>query len=200
MPISKCVFSHTYCFKCTSSFFVCNHSDSNLPPGLVLITIWNVFFLDSILNIDLLSAAIFFFKSKFVVLYLWFDFFAQSLLLFNFWPIHNGCCVSESGWSWALGLRARQQRNERRRLTKSLSQAPATMQKRVGDYLPQWKEEQTLVDSSKACVCDLGWQRIIWNTVYLELQVLHIWRTQTAAAPWAFPFFDPNPLAECIVH
>lgn len=148
--------------------------------GLVLKTIWNLFS-GSATNIDLLSAA--FFSSKFVVLYLWFAFFAQSLLLFNFWPIHNGCCVSETGWSWTLGLRAQQRRNERRRLTKSLRRAPATMQKRDGDYLPQWKEEQILADSSKACVCDPGWQRIIWSTIYLELQVPYIWRAQTAAAP-----------------
>lgn len=142
------MFIHTpYCFTPTRSLLVHTHRDRNHHPGLVLITIWNLFS-DSAPNIDLLSAA--FFSSKFVVLYLWFAFFAQSLLLFNFWPIHNGCCVSESGWSWALGLRAQQQRNERRRLTKSLSQAPATMQKRDRDYLPQWKEEQILVDSSKS--------------------------------------------------
>lgn len=151
---------------------MCNHRDRTRLTGLVLQKKkkknW-ILFSGSAENIDLLSAA--FFSSKFVVLYLWLAFFAQSLLLFNFWPIHNGCCVSESGWSWALGLRAQQQRKERRRLTKSLSQDPATMQKRDGDYLPQWKEEQILVDGSKACVCDPGWRGIIWNTVYLELQV-----------------------------
>lgn len=78
-------------------------------------------------------------------------------------------------------------RSERRRLTKSLSQAPATMQKRERDYLPQWKQEQIWVDSSEACVCDPGWQSIIWNTVYLELQVLFIQTAQTAAASRALP-------------
>lgn len=31
-------------------------------------------------------------------------FFAPSLLFVNFCPMHNGCGVSESGWSWDLGL------------------------------------------------------------------------------------------------
>lgn len=91
-------------------------------------------------------------------------FFAPSLLLFNFWPIHNGCCVSESGWSWALGLRAQQRGTgdgERERQTDQESEPSSGNYAKERDYLSQWKEEQILVDSSKACVCDPVWQGII---------------------------------------
>lgn len=63
--------------------------------------------------------------------------FAPSLLFFNFWPIHNGCCVSQGGVGF-WGLRALQRDRVREgkgdiesgRLTGSLSQALATKQKR----------------------------------------------------------------------
>lgn len=99
-------------------------------------------------------------------------FFAPSLLFFNFWPIHNGCCVSESGWSWALGLRALQRGKrdiESGRLTESLSQSLGNYAKER-DYLPQWKREEIMVDSSKTSV----WHRMIWNTIYLGFKVINV--------------------------
>lgn len=67
-------------------------------------------------NIDLTNALLFALS-----LFLYFTlfmtyFFAPSLLFVNFCPMHNGCGVSESGWSWDLGLvgmRGRKRKRER---------------------------------------------------------------------------------------
>lgn len=56
---------------------------------------------ESIPNIDVTSAS-FFFPQICCTLFM-FYFFAPSLLFFNFWPIHNGCCVSQEFGSGACG-------------------------------------------------------------------------------------------------
>lgn len=91
-----------------------------------------------------------------------FYFFASSLLFFNFWSIHNGCCVSESGWSLSLGLvgtaasssKGRKEGDmESGRLTESLSQGLATTQK-IWEMSCLSAEEEIMLDSSRTSVYD----------------------------------------------